>query len=272
EYIALCPLSATKNGIDGRSVKGHVDDYWININSTAADPFIGNWTEHVQGECTADFMGTNQSLKNNPDGQTTFYYDPSGDPLEDFAALEPGVRDGCHGLRLFAESRGFTVVTNYTQYILGWDGKPNGFTYENFKSEINAGRPVLIHVTGHTMLGFGYNDTGNQIYIHDTWDYSNHAMTWGGSYDGMAHVGVSVLQLEPGAVSGCPDCSGDVVYLESYTFRSGTVCECTATTSITTGPGVTIENGATVTFTAPSVTTQPGFLVEEGALFHINQQ
>ena len=29
ETRALNPLSATRNGLDGRSIKGHVDDYWV---------------------------------------------------------------------------------------------------------------------------------------------------------------------------------------------------------------------------------------------------
>lgn len=206
ETRALCPLSATRQGLDGRATKGHVDDYWIQYGSSAADPFIGNWTEHAHGECTADYMGTNQSSLGNTDGSTIFYYYDDGSPLYDFTDFEPSQRDGCHGLRLFAESRGYTVETNFSQYIYGYNGNAQGFTFEDFKSEINAGRPVLIQVEGHTTLGYGYNDTGTIIYIHDTWDYSDHSMTWGGSYLGMLHYGVNVLRLtavDPGG-SGIP--------------------------------------------------------------------
>ena len=37
-----CPLSATHQGKDGRTTKGHVDDYWIQVGSTDLDPYIGN--------------------------------------------------------------------------------------------------------------------------------------------------------------------------------------------------------------------------------------
>ena len=153
-------------------------------------------------------MGTNQDYWNNTDGSTTFFNYTSGAPLYDYTGDEgasPRYRDGCHGLRLFLESRGYTIATlgNYNQYIKGQGSNPLlGFTFAQFQSEIDAGRPVLIQVTGHTMLGFGYNTTGNLIYIHDTWDYSAHSMTWGGTYSGMQHYAVTVIQLQsPGAQS-----------------------------------------------------------------------
>lgn len=45
------------------------------------------------------------------------------------------------------------------------------------------------------MLGYGYNTSGSIVYIHDTWDHYDHQMTWGASYDGMAHTGVTVIHL-----------------------------------------------------------------------------
>jgi len=35
-----CPLSATHNGIDGRVIRGHVDDYWIDYENPGPDPYI----------------------------------------------------------------------------------------------------------------------------------------------------------------------------------------------------------------------------------------
>ena len=197
ETRALCPLSATRLDLDGRTIKGHVDDYWIKFGNPGPDPFIGNWTEHTHGECTGDYMGTNQSLLDNTDGNTTFYNYTDGAPLYDYTGCETANRDGCHGLRLFAESRGYTVQSsgNFSQYIYGYNGNTQGFTFDDFKAEIDAGRPVLIQVEGHTMLGYGYDDTGSTIYIHDTWNYDDHEMTWGGSYSDMTHYGVTVLKL-----------------------------------------------------------------------------
>jgi hypothetical protein len=53
----------------------------------------------------------------------------------------------------------------------------------------------MIHVTGHTMVGVGYDDATNLMYIHDTWDYNTYTMTWGGSYAGMDHYGVTIVHL-----------------------------------------------------------------------------
>ncbi len=192
-----CPLSATHQGYDGLATKGHVNDYWIEYLSEAPDPYVGNWTEHTWADCTADFMGTNQSKYANVDGSTSFYLDPSGERLYDFSGAEPASRDGCHGLRQFVESRGYRVAANYTQYIMGYSGLTNGFTFGDFVKEIDAGRPVMIHVSGHSMVGYGYNTTGSLIYIHDTWDYSDHTMPWGGAYEGLQHFAVSVFQLAP---------------------------------------------------------------------------
>jgi hypothetical protein len=200
EDRALNPLSATRNGLDGRAIRGHVDDYWIKYGNTASDPFITNcWTEHTQGECTGDYMGTNQSLLGNSDGSTTFYNYGDGSPLYDYTGCEPAQRDGCHGMRLFIESRGYALQSsgNFNQYIYGYGGNTLGFTYNDFKAEIDAGRPVLIQVSGHTMLGFGYDTSGSIVYIHDTWDYANHTMTWGGTYSGMTHYGVTVIKPVP---------------------------------------------------------------------------
>ncbi|MBA7483932.1 hypothetical protein ES707_19449 [subsurface metagenome] len=203
-----CPLSATHNGVDSRSTDGHVDDYWVEYGSTAADPFDGNWTEHTYGECTGDYMKTNQDAYGNTDGSTTFWYYTNGAPISaaQLEALGVGYYDvdGGYGLKLFYESRGYTVTSMYNQYIEEQGSTPGlGFTYAQYKAEIDAGRPVMIHLAGHTIVGIGYNDdTTNRMYVHDTWDYSSHLMTWNSTYGGMQHIGVTIVQLQsPGAQS-----------------------------------------------------------------------
>ena len=190
EVRKQCPISATRYQLDGRTTYGHVDDYWIVYGSDDPDPFIGNWNEHTWGECTGDFMKTNQYNYDNSDGSTTFWFNPDGYPYSG-----TDYNDGCYGLKLFFESRGYEVINYYTQLIYGYSGNTQGFTFNDYVDEIDAGRPVLIHVEGHTMLGFGYDDNNNTVYLHDTWDYENHTMIWGGDYSGLAQWGVSVIQL-----------------------------------------------------------------------------
>lgn len=193
-----CPLSATRNGVDGRTTRGHVDDYWIQYGNTDPDPYISNsWIQHTTGDCTGDFMGTNQSVYGNGDGGTTIYWVGDGSALHNYSGCEPSGKDGCHGLRQFFESRGYNVSDNYTQLIYGYNGNTLGFTYEQYKNEIDNGRPVFIQVVGHTMLGYGYDDASQTVLLHDTWDYNNHAMVWGGSYNGMDHFAVTCITLAP---------------------------------------------------------------------------
>ncbi len=194
-----CPLSATHKGFDGLTTRGHVDDYWFKYGSSE-DPYYGNWTEHGYADCTADYMGTNQYYNwQNTDGGTYIFINTDGSPLYDYTGHEPDYRDGCHGFRLFLESRGYSLPANgnYSQYIYGYNGNTLGFTFDQFKAEIDAGRPVIIGVMGHSMVGYGYDDASNLVYIHDTWDHHTHTMTWGGEYSGLQHYKVSILALDP---------------------------------------------------------------------------
>lgn len=210
-----CSIIATKNGFDGRSVNGHVDDYWISTGSSGPDPWEGNWTEHTWGDCTADYMGTNQwkwdylnsdGVKDfNDDGSTALFSIDGPQRLNDYipwpsAGLPQTAL--CHGMRLFVESRGYAVLENYTQKIdTLYEG---GFSFADYMAEINAGCPVMIQVTGHSMVGVGYNSSSQTVYLHDTWGDYVTSMTWGGSYSGMQQTAVTVIHIavpEPTTIS-----------------------------------------------------------------------
>ncbi|MCX6120305.1 MAG: FG-GAP-like repeat-containing protein [Ignavibacteriales bacterium] len=198
-----CPLSATQNGLDGRTTRGHVDDYWILYNAKGPDPFVTNgWEEHTLGDCTADFMKANKWIVPDPngynlDGATIFNFRTDNLPATPWNILVWNVEneDGGYGIKLFYESRGYTVTNMYNQYIDGHNGLSAGFTFAQYKAEIDAGRPVMIHLKGHTIVGIGYDDATNLVYLHDTWDYSTHTMTWGGTYSGLQQIGVTIVQL-----------------------------------------------------------------------------
>jgi hypothetical protein len=98
------------------------------------------------------------------------------------------------GLKNFMNPEGIQSLTRITNIYIE-QGLTYGFTYDQYKAEIDAGRPVMIHVEGHTMVGLGYDDATNLMYIHDTWDYSTHTMTWGGTYSGMQHYAVTIVQM-----------------------------------------------------------------------------
>lgn len=209
-----CPLAASKLGVDGRATKGHGDDYWVEYTDES-DPYYGNWTQHsyiIGQPCTADFMGSNQWYNwGNYDGWTTIFSTISG--VSNYIgaeALIPAQRDGIHGLRLFYESLGMTVDKNYTRTITGYDD-PNdspdmgpavgGYEFSMYKASVDAGRPVLIQLEGHTLVGFGYDDTVTPatIYVRDCWDNQTgqtaHSMLWCGMYASMQMYAVSEIKL-----------------------------------------------------------------------------
>jgi len=194
------PLIASHNGVDGRTTKGSIDDYWVQYGSSANDPYIGNWTEHTWSDAIGDYMKTSQTAYSNTDGSTQFWnYDTSGDQLTCSTMVTNNIDhlDGTYGRKLFYEARGYTVTDCYNQNT---DNNPNissgGFSLADFQAEIDAGHPVLLNLQGHSIVGYGY--VGSTIYIRDTWDNNpanTYTMTWGTSYSGMELLSVSVVNL-----------------------------------------------------------------------------
>ena len=190
------PLIASHNGVDGRTIKGSIDDYWISYGSGANDPYIiGGWPQHSWGGAIGDYMKTSQSAYDNSDGATTFYtWKTNPEPLTcaDMVSNSIDDEDGTYGRKLFYEVRGYTVTDCYNQKT---DNNGGGFSLADYKAEIDAGHPVLLNLEGHSIVGYGYDDS--TIYIRDTWDNDpsqTHTMPWGGSYGGMNLLSVSVVK------------------------------------------------------------------------------
>jgi hypothetical protein len=215
-------IAASKMGVDGRATRGHGDDYWIAYDeSEGNDPYFGNWVEHdhYAGQtCTADMMGTNQwNNWGNIDGSTSIfnYLAPSGRKLYDKGDQSNGdgtfSRDGCHGMRLFYEARGLEVQENFNQLIDGYDDPDDnpdegpvvgGYTFADYKRNIDQGRPVLLHVVGHSMLGYGYDEAYSppRVYCRNTWSTATTDavyFSWGGIYSNMQHYSMSDITLHP---------------------------------------------------------------------------
>jgi len=194
-------------------------------------------------------MGTSQDLDVpngiNTNGSTSFYYwqDGSGNPYpwrftsDDVVAYLATVdTSGMYGVGEYVGYAGYGYVnpTNdplnltspqpvgsrddrlYNQFIDTWVNQGpygslgSGFSLADFRAEIDAGRPVLIQIENHTMLGYAYDPNNSNIFVYDTWDdtdgggpYSDGQnpgwLTWGGSYQGMQHYGVTVLELTGGS-------------------------------------------------------------------------
>ena len=297
------PLAASHQGVDGRgaATKGSIDDYWIQYGSTANDPYItGSWAQHTwsDGQAIGDYMKTSQSVYgvNNTDGSTGFWNYNSESQLT-CSTMETtssdghliSWNDGTYGRKLYYEARGYTVTTCYNQPT---DNKyAGGFSFAQYKAEIDAGRPVMLNLNGHTIVGVGYTDTGNTVYLHDTWhqDGTTQSMTWGGSFGGMLLLSVSIVNLaavsnpvpvlstlSPTAataggvaftltVNGNNFVGSSVVRWGSTNLMTTFISSTQMTTAVTSAD---IATGATVTVTVFNPTPDGG--TSGGSVFTIN--
>ena len=195
----------------------HVDDYWGN-----PDPMDSDRTSTAEWNCLADFMGTSQGSKSN--GVTMWHNATStAHDWEDCSADY-----GLNGVVQYVQDVGYDVTSAYRQAVT--TGSSGGFTFDDFKTEIDAGRPVLVHITGHTMLGYGYCDTtgGEVISVHDTWDDGGGTMTWGGSYSGKSHLACTAITLTGGCdqIDVHPGSPGWVGHDDGHTVTCGwQLCE-----------------------------------------------
>ena len=241
-----CPLTASRNGLDSRMTRGSMDDYWVSYLSGVQDPFITNgWAEHTWGDAIGDYMKTSQSNYGNDDGSTTFYtWTNNRGQLTCNDMVTNGItEDGTYGRKLFYAAKGYTVTDCYNQKT---DNNKGDFTFALYMAEIDAGWPVMLNLAGHTVVGVGYDNTTNTVYLHDTWDYLTHTMTWGGSYSGMKLQSVSIVNLVP---------------LNTYTLSvsksgtgSGTVTSSPAGINCGLTCSVSFNNNTSVTLTAGAST------------------
>ena len=210
--MVACPLTSTMLGLEGRTERGHFDDYWAGYGtgSSTPDPYmVGGWEEH-EPDCVADFMGTNQYKYSNADGATIAKFQKDGLPWykPPDSGTERFTRDGMTGLSLFLESKGYESHIAYTQIVVPniYSSQPYsnrntsvGFTFDDYVNEINNNRPVMILVAGHAVLGVGYFrspfGTRDKAICYDTWYDTNHVFDWGGYLSDLAHYGVAVMHL-----------------------------------------------------------------------------
>lgn len=199
----------------------HVSDFYIGPAGSSGDDVSPPYHSF---DSLADFMGTSQDnlssvYGGNANSYTTFWYWNDGSPMYDSDIEELGLTygpdfyniSGMYGIGEYVEYAGYETTTLYNQYI-DTAGYTYGFTYAQYMAEIDAGRPVLIHVENHTMLGYGYDNTIAPIVIlYDTLGPNGQnpgVMIWGGTYPYgdmlLEHYGVTVMELAvipaPGAM------------------------------------------------------------------------
>lgn len=194
-YTGPAPLA--KNAI---ASPGHIADFY-NYYGATGDPMAA----HHSFDSLADFMGTSQWSLGNKDGSTWIYSWMDGSKFTAQDAFNYGVwnADGMYGMWEYFEYAGYNAAKTdfYTQ--LTDNRSSNGFSFADFKTEINSGRVVMIQVSGHSMFGYGYSDTGGTdlVYLYDTWSPGPHSMLWDGSYDGLDMWGVTCFTPEGGTSS-----------------------------------------------------------------------
>ena len=180
-------------------------------------------------DCMADFMGTSQDAYDNSNGSSTLWYYGSGAPLtvEEMYAAGPSFYENSlmYGIYEYLDYHDYgsgdpSDYTLFNQLIYGYGGNTQGFTWDDYMAEIDAGRPVLIHNPGHSMCGIGY-DTGADgtsqiVRLYDTWSGGPHDMTWGGTYGGATHHLVTAFILPDGDSDRAEDADGGSAHLEYY--------------------------------------------------------
>jgi hypothetical protein len=204
--------SARANGAIASA--GHIADFWTGYGNSGDDPLASGHSFNS----LADFMGTSQDAVGNSDGGTTFWNYDDGARLYASQLAASGTyyieRSGMIGIGEYIEYCGYGLAEGdfsldysgnlFNQYVDAL-GLTYGFSLADYIAEINAGRTVMIHVDGHSMVGYGYDDQDpTQILIRDTWTAGLHTMTWGGYYSGMIHYGVTAMEIAGGAVVPLP--------------------------------------------------------------------
>lgn len=215
-YVGTTGWAALAN--NAIASQGHVTDFYSGGGGASGDDVV---PPSHSFNSLADFMGTSQDNLSaihpfgNPNGTTTWWFYTNGSPLYESDVFGAGPDyyniSGMYGIGEYVDYAGYDTAVLYNQILPGvapivWPGDPpnvSGYTFAEYMAEIDAGRPVLIHIEGHTMYGYGYIDDGtNTVNVYDIWIQGGGQMTWGGLYAGRYHIGVTVMTPipAPGAI------------------------------------------------------------------------
>lgn len=190
---------------------GHIADFWVAYGHPGPDPLLSGRTIPGDFDSLADFMGTSQAALGSGDGSTWIWNYTDGSRLYAWEMPGYGLTDysGMYGFWEYEQYAGYgagdiTTQMIYNQYILGWASATNGFSWADYMAEIDAGRPVMIHVQGHTMFGYGYDAATGEVLLHNTWWAGEERMLWGSNYYGLNHYGVTVFEPTGGIFIPAP--------------------------------------------------------------------
>jgi hypothetical protein len=155
--VGIRSLWVSQAGVDGRPLNqfGHMDDYYVEYESIAQDPYVTAGRPEHQADCVGDFIGLNQrkwtsqglngECIGNIDAYSFVFWDTNGNRRINFTPTNIAgawIPDIQSGFKAFARYRNYDVdvFTQLNDHRVGIAGR--GFTYEHLKAEINAGYPV----------------------------------------------------------------------------------------------------------------------------------
>jgi hypothetical protein len=173
---------------------GHVSQFYNAAYGATGDDLVST----RDFDCLADFMRTSQDAVGNFNGGTTFYFLDNGRRLYARDLFNAKVtNDGMLGLDQYFRYAGYNTSTpnqdtTFYSQLVKTPLLSYGFTLDNYKTEIDAGRVVMLQLSGHSMFGYGYS--GDLILFHDTWDALEHSMSWDALYSGMDLIGVTAFE------------------------------------------------------------------------------
>ncbi|MBP5585581.1 MAG: hypothetical protein J6Y92_04430, partial [Lentisphaeria bacterium] len=144
--------------------------------------------------CLADYLGTGQFWRGNPNLNADSPFDMlevimnDNEPftVTDEATgiqrtIEHKYTSCLYGLYLYVRDKGYDLDRKTTKlYQVDVDG--GVFTFDDYRKEIDAGRPVMVLVKGHAMVGYGYNAETREIIIDNCYE-AGERMVWDGTYD-----------------------------------------------------------------------------------------
>jgi len=198
EHKGIRNLWTSKAGRDGRPADqpGHEDDYYVEFESTADDPYVTAGRAEHPPDCIGDFIGLSQKkwrnmageCDGNIDGYAFVYWDKTGARRVNYQPDETAglpALDVQSGLRKWARHCGYyaDTFTQLGEFNPEITGPGVGFRFEDVQAEIDAGYPLLVQLQAwntfhramgdmpranpevHAILIYGYYVTGNQKFV-----------------------------------------------------------------------------------------------------------
>ena len=163
---------------------------------TLADSYTFKYGDFSYGlntgvwDCLADYLGTGQYWRGNEDLSTRHYNDVTLQDIQNATYtyaiggknIPAKYIDFKYGLSLYVQSVGYSLDAQKTK-----SATKENFSFEDFCKEIDADRPVLVHLrstddqNGHIVTAYGYNKSTRQIIFDGTYRTDCH-MYSDGSY------------------------------------------------------------------------------------------